>query len=185
MFKKILRIINLLWYNVAQEYKRGVSKVNASQETAFGEIDSVDFAIYLNKKAHELGIQTINVTKIQKWLYICYGLYLAVHEKQLLSERPKAWDYGPAFPRVHKTQKRNDNSLDYLQNTRSQEDLQKYDDVIKATLENFGTWTASDLVAWTHEKGKAWRKTIELEGRYSSMDNYDILLDFKGMISNG
>ena len=185
LLKTLLRIVRILWYNMAQKYKRGVSKMSASSETGFGEIDSVDFAIYLNKKAHEFGIPVVNVTKIQKWLYICYGLYLAVYEKQLLSERPKAWDYGPAFPRVHKMQKKHDNSLDYLQNILSKDNLKKYDDVIKATLDNFGSWTASELVDWTHEEGKAWYKTKKSEGMYSPMDNYDILLDFQGLISNG
>ena len=151
------------------------------EKATFGEIDSVDFAIYLNKKAHENG-KTVNVTKIQKWLYICYGLYLAVYSKQLLTERPKAWDYGPAFPRVHKKQKKNGNSLDGLRNAMPLNKYEKYDDLIQATLEKFGDWNASELVAWMHDENKAWQKTMTYVGPYAPMDNFDILLDFKSIL---
>ena len=154
------------------------------ETTKYGEVDSVDFAIYLNQKASDLGIHT-NVTKIQKWLYICYGIYFALHEKQLLTERPKAWDYGPAFPRVHKRQKKNNNSLDNLTMNISSSELTKYDTVINATLENFGDWSASELVTWTHEKGKAWDKTFNLlEAKYAPMDNNDIFIDFRNIVAH-
>ena len=160
--------------------------MSATDELAtFGKVDSVDFAIYLNKKARELG-KNVNVTKIQKWLYICYGLYFAAYNEQLLKERPKAWDYGPAFPRVHKKQKRNNDSLDNLQINIPLEELEKYNALILATLESFGDWTASELVAWTHEKEKAWHKTFNLlDAKYAPMDNNDIILDFRGLLSNG
>jgi uncharacterized phage-associated protein len=154
-----------------------------SEATVYGEVDSVDFAIYLNKMAQNQNLD-VNVTKIQKWLYICYGLYLAAFGKQLLKERPKTWDYGPAFPRVHKIQKRNNNSLDNQTNTLPIEEFKKYDDVILATLGHFGKWTANELVAWTHKKGAAWEVTKEQEGMYMPMDNYDILRDFKEFVSS-
>ena len=153
-------------------------------EANFGEVDSIEFAIYLNQKARERNI-SVNVTKIQKWLYICYGLYLAVYEKQLLHERPKAWDYGPAFPRVHKTQKKNNDSLDGLVSRISKYDFSRYDSLISATLNKFGDWTSSELVTWTHAKDTAWDKTIRYAGNYSSMDNHDILLDFRRLFTDG
>ena len=153
-------------------------------DNAFGEVDSIEFAIYLYKKACELN-KSINFTKIQKWLYICYGLYFAAYEKQLLTERPKAWDYGPVFPRVHKWFKKNQNRLDIMENKTSIDELKKYDDVINATLKHFGDWTSSELVAWTHQIDKAWHKKIKQDERYDSLDNYDILLDFRSLISNG
>ncbi|MCL2519921.1 MAG: DUF4065 domain-containing protein [Spirochaetaceae bacterium] len=151
---------------------------------AFGKVDSIDFAIYLNQKARELGKEP-NVTKIQKWLYICYGLYFAAYNEQLLTERPKAWDYGPVFPRVHKKQLKNKGSLNNVKLSMLEEELKKYNDVIEGTLRVFGDWTASELVNWTHEKGTAWDKTYNLlEAKYAPMDNYDIMLDFKKVLSN-
>jgi len=155
-------------------------------ETIYGEVDSVDFAIYLNNKANELGLSA-NVTQIQKWLYICYGLYLAAYDRQLLTERPKAWNYGPAFPRVHKKQKKNNDSLNYLEtrinseNTNA-EDFAKYEAVVNTTLKHFGDWTAGELVTWTHEPGTAWDKKFKGDDMYSNMDNHDIIMDFKKLL---
>jgi len=159
---------------------------NECNANPFGEIDSIDFAIYLNNKARELN-KHVNVTKIQKWLYICYGLYFVVYNTQLLGERPRAWEYGPAFPRVHKKQKKNNDSLDgLLISDISEKKLEKYDDVILSTLKNFGDWTANELVAWTHEKGRAWDKMYNInDARYAPMDNNDIIQDFKGLFTNG
>lgn|GEM_PF-1115399 len=147
----------------------------------YGEVDSVDFAIYLNKKAKEQK-QQVNVTKLQKWLYICYGLHLALHESQLFAERPKTWDYGPAFPRVHKTQKKNNDTLDTLLDKIDVQAFSQYDKLINTVLKYFGGWTAQKLVDWTHRPGTAWHKRIKMGERYEPMDNYDILLDFKGLV---
>ena len=103
-----------------------------------------------------------NVTQIQKWLYICYGLYFAAYGKQLLDERPKAWDYGPAFPKVHKKQKKYGDSLRSLYEDISADELNEYDEIIKPVLAKFGPWTATQLVDWTHEDGMAWDKKIKL-----------------------
>lgn len=154
-----------------------------NEAETYGEVDSIDFAIYLSKKALDSG-QPANVTKIQKWLYICYGLYLAAYDKQLLTERPKAWDYGPAFPRVHKRQTKNNGDLSGLLNTINVDAFKKYDSVINATIDKFGSWTASELVAWTHESGRAWDKTIKNEGIYSVIDNDNISKEFKEMLKN-
>ena len=155
-----------------------------TQGGMFGKVNSIDFAIYLNKKATEQGMD-VNVTKIQKWLYICYGLYLARFNEQLLDERPQAWKYGPFFPKVHDVQKSNDDSLDSLFGNIDAAKFEEYDDVINATLKNFGDWSASQLVNWTHEKGCAWDKKINLGEMLGSMDNHDIALDFKRLFSNG
>jgi len=149
----------------------------------FGEVDSVEFAIYLNEKAKAKDL-SVNVTKIQKWLYICYGLYLAAYKKQLFNERPKAWDYGPAFPRVHTKQKKNKDSLEGLQNNINISKLEEYDEIIDPTLEKFGDWTAGQLVAWTHGENKAWdKKYNKLDERYGSLDNHDIYLDFEPFVA--
>ena len=145
----------------------------------YGEVDSVKFAIYLEKKARERGIY-VNMTKIQKLLYICYGLWLAVEQKQLLNERPKAWNHGPVFPKVHKTQKKNGDGLEKLEGTISPEDFKKYDETIDVTLKLYGKWTANQLVDWTHKKGTAWDKKFNILGeKYGTMDSLDILTDFE------
>ena len=148
----------------------------------FGEVDSVDFAIYLNKIAKKRGLD-VNVTKIQKWLYICYGVYITVSGDQLLTERPKAWNFGPAFPSVHKLQKKNNDSLDGLEGSINDiEKLKKYDSIINSTLDTFGNWSATQLVDWTHEEDTAWDKRLKDNDMYSNIHNQDIINDFRKIV---
>ena len=153
----------------------------SAETNRYGEVDSIDFAIYLNQKANDMKL-AVNVTKIQKWMYICYGIYLAAKNRQLLDERPKAWDYGPAFPRVHKKQKKNGGSLDSVNPTISIEHLTKYDEIAIPVLKHFGSWTAAGLVEWTHAKGTAWDKKYNYNEKYASLDNHDIILDFERFV---
>jgi len=153
-----------------------------STSNVIGEVESVNFAIYLSKKASEKKINS-NITKLQKWLYICYGLFLAAENRPLLNERPKAWDYGPVFPRVYKKQKKHDN-LKELYDEINPKYFIKYDEIINVTLEHFGSWTVEELCAWTHEPGKAWDKQFNNRKKYDPMENLDIYLDFEGFVIN-
>jgi len=150
-----------------------------------GKIDNIDFAVYLAKKAKEANLE-INVTKLQKLLYICYGLYLADTNDQLLHERPEAWQYGPFFPSVHAIQRKHKNGLHVLENKKSLDDLRQYDYIIDPILDHYGKWTAGGLVAWTHKSGNAWYIKYHMENRkMTPLDNLDIISDFKKYIVSG
>ena len=188
MYKKLVQKLVLCYYYIIDglthhEFKERRLKPMAGNDM-LGKVDSVDFAVYLNKKAKEQG-KNVNVTKIQKWLYICYGLYLAVRDEQLLDERPQAWKYGPFFPQVHDAQKSNGDSLDNLLGGIDEAKFAEYDGVINATLKNFGDWSASQLVNWTHQKDSAWYIKKESGEMFKSMDNHDIRRDFKRLFTNG
>jgi len=168
---------------IKQFFNRIREVIAVKDETVkYGLVDSVDFAIYLNQKAKNMALD-VNVTKIQKWLYICYGLYLAAKKEQLLDERPKAWQFGPVFPKVYKRQQKNGNSLDNLPLSVSMVDLQQYDEIIQPVLDHFGKWSAAGLVEWTHEKGRAWDKMYNNGGRQEAMDNFEIMSDFLKFVS--
>jgi len=186
ILKRLVRNFILCYYYFDNKLFRKFYRRRAKFMTTnngIGEVDSVEFAIYLEKKARESG-KDVNVTKIQKWLYICYGLFLAAENKPLLNERPRAWDYGPVFPRVYKKQSRNNNSLSGLEKEINTELLEKYNDIIDVTVEHFGDWTATQLGNWTHEKGSAWDKQFNDGKKYAPMDNWDIFIDFKGFVVN-
>ena len=181
-FTKICRFYYRLWYNI-REYNNNerVNRMSITSNTiAYGKIDSIIFAAYLNKKAKDAGYK-MNATKIHKLLYICYGLYLAAKNEQLLSERPKAWDYGPAFPRVHKILK---SGLEKYEDQLDLQSLSEYDFIIDPILDHFGNWTAGNLVDWTHKEGSAWRKQVEHGNKYEVMDNMDIRTNFKVFLKN-
>ena len=154
------------------------------ETNTLGGVNSVDFAIYITEKAKDKGIP-INITQLQKLLYICYGTHLAANKGvKLLDERPEAWYYGPFFPNVHKEQKRHKNGLEGLTSRISLDDFVEYDYIVDPALDHFGRWTASELVNWTHEKGKAWDKRYNMEGKkHFPLDDNDIRLDFEKFIS--
>jgi len=144
-----------------------------------GKVDSIDFAIYLNQKAKNLRIPDINVTKIQKCLYICYGMYLAAYNAPLLNEKPVAGKNGPLFPRVLIKQKEYEGgSLDGVRPTVTMESLEAYSDIAQSVLGHFGRWSIAGLVAWTSERGNAWHKKFRTNKPLAIMDDNDIRSDF-------
>ena len=129
------------------------------------EYASTDVAMYLVAKANENRI-SINITKIQKLLYITYGVYLSVYKKRLVNEHPQAWPYGPVFP----TTRNNLNKIDLYsisigsEHIKHDELSQMKDDVdlnkvIDFVLTNFGTWNAGQLSEWSHSVGSPWALT--------------------------
>lgn len=121
---------------------------------------STEFAKYLTAKAKEKGLD-MNMTKLQKLLYVSYGLYLAFHGQRLFDEHPQAWPYGPVFPTTrNKIKKLNINSisLENITNTdlKSDEKINKLLDIVFNT---FGKRTASWLSNWSHMEGSPWSST--------------------------
>ena len=62
---------------------------------------STDAAFYLVSLANQEKI-AVNMTKVQKLLYITYSVFLRVYRERLLDEHPQAWPYGPVFPITRK-----------------------------------------------------------------------------------
>lgn len=120
------------------------------------KFNSVDVAKYIAGKANEKKI-FLNITKIQKLLYIAYGTYLRVYERRLTNEHPQAWPYGPVFPTTRN--KMVSMALESIRATASPLELQndsKLNKVIDFTLEHFGIWNAGQLTEWSHRDGSPW-----------------------------
>lgn len=125
---------------------------------------SVDIATYILAYANEERIY-MNITKLQKLLYIVYGAYLYLSDGvRLIDEKPEAWQYGPVFPNV-RTYFLNSNLTDIEKSLISNSELEKIekdetlDTIINATIDQFGDWNASQLSAWSHMEGSPWDKT--------------------------
>jgi len=118
-----------------------------------------------------------NNTKIQKLLYCCYGCSLVILQDRLCDEYPRAWQYGPVFPRVFKYIKDGKSLFidDIALVGTSQDALRLIDNVVK----NFGIYTAQSLSAWTHKTGSPWDKAVnELGGGLGSFIPDDIIADY-------
>lgn len=129
----------------------------------------------------------INMTKLQKLMYITYGMYLAVKEERLTNEHPQAWPYGPVFPSARKTLLHTslENVTDYDTNAIT-------DDIkacVKLVFDSFGQYNASFLSAWSHKENSPWDRTVNAKAfRWGEIipDEY-ILPYFKNLliIKNG
>lgn len=136
--------------------------------------DSVIAAKYLLALAYKKGI-ILNVTKVQKMLFIAYGYFLAKHDHVFLSEAPKAWPYGPVFPRTRK--KVDFGKIISTDDPTLTEIVQdsSVTEVFDRIIDKYSPYTASQLSDWSHMKGSPWDKTTKQSG----FDwNYPIPNDF-------
>ncbi len=118
--------------------------------------NSVVLAQYITSHANACKVG-INMTKLQKLLYITYGVYLAVKGERLTNEHPQAWPYGPVFPTTRsKLLKCNlEEIVDF--------DSESITDEIKACVDlvfrSFGAYTGSFLSAWSQKPNSPWDRT--------------------------
>ena len=126
--------------------------------------NSVDVAKYLVAKMNEKKM-TVNMTKVQKLLYICYGVFLAVRKSRLLNEHPQAWPYGPVFPTV-RNKLLSIGNLEMLSTMDAcLKDLIDDDDLtslIETVLATYGKSTAKSLVIWSHRIDSPWSRTTNM-----------------------
>lgn len=118
-------------------------------------------AAMVNKK--KLGI---NMTKLQKLLYITYGTYLALYGQRLTNEHPQAWPYGPVFPTVRNKLLKKDLSAITLELVIDENpiDDKKLEQVIELVLNSFGDKNATTLTMWSHQSGSPWDRIASQEG---------------------
>jgi len=101
---------------------------------------------------------TYNNTKIQKLLYCCYGCALVeLGGGRICDEYPRAWQFGPVFPRVFKfIHKGGDIISKYEPGKITGKPSELIEEVVKA----FGVYTAQSLSEWTHAKGSPWDEVV-------------------------
>lgn len=106
--------------------------------------NSVDVAKYIVAECNmrHLGI---NMTKMQKLLYIVYGSYLAVYNKRLTNEHPQAWPFGPVFPTTRNKLLHKDfyeiSQADINEKTYKKMPSDKdFNKIIDLALNGFGKW---------------------------------------------
>lgn len=125
------------------------------------QYDSVLGAKLLLALAYEKGI-VLNTTKVQKMLYILYSYYMAKHDVQVFSETPKAWPYGPVFPR---TRKKVDFSVVYKKDNTDLIDIISEEglvDKFNSVIDIYSKFTAGQLSDWSHMKNSPWERTTKL-----------------------
>lgn len=125
-------------------------------------LDSIDIASFIVKHS-AISNYFINLTKLQKLLYCCYGIMLAAFDERICTEHPKAWPHGPVFPRVYNvTSKNRDGFIQYLleykdkcANVFSEDEIS----LLRKTIDAYAKYSAGKLVEWSHLPGSPWSQT--------------------------
>lgn len=123
------------------------------------ELDSVEVARAVISEAQRAGIK-LNMTQLQKLLFLIYGTCLAILNRRPFNERAQAWPYGPVFPRTRRELLETVDAwtpIEYPENI--PEDLQA---IISGAIDHFGALNASLLIAWSHLPGSPWEITTKM-----------------------
>lgn len=150
------------------------------------EFNSVDMAKYIVAYANHTHVG-INMTKLQKLLYIAYGAALVILNKRLVNEHPQAWPYGPVFPTTRNKLRKIDFSDINFENDSTLKKIKDNKDVayiVDFTFKGFGDWHAYTLSQWSHQSGSPWDKTVHSENFKwgKQISDYDIRDWFKERI---
>lgn len=124
-------------------------------------------------KNHQPTPIPVNDTKAQKLLYCIYGAVLAESNERLTDEHPRAWPFGPVFPRTFNDIKKHRLTVEMAQEFQREcpsATLQ----LIHQTLIVFGKYTATSLSTWSHRIGSPWSKADAL----AALDDREIALYF-------
>jgi len=125
--------------------------------------NSIVAAKYLLALANEMGI-ILNATQMQKLLFIAYGYVLANEGFSLCDETPKAWPFGPVFPRVQK-KVTTDKVIILSDPDLSEIKMDQYvTKLFTDVISKYHKFSASQLSNWSHMKDSPWEKTTKMEG---------------------
>jgi uncharacterized phage-associated protein len=116
-----------------------------------------------------------NNTKIQKLMYCCYGCVLAVHNERLCDEYPRAWQFGPVFPRVFTYISKGRNILSVCPRLDAPTNVL---DLIGNVLNTFGRYSANVLSKWTHTEGSPWDIVINDMGDRNGIIPDDLITEY-------
>lgn len=150
---------------------------------------STDIAIYIIALANDDRI-AVNMTKVQKLLYIVYGAYLRIYGERLLDEHPQAWPYGPVFPTTrNKLLKHEFSTITKEEITEEERDHIVKDEKLKRVIDFvfrcFGDWNAGQLSEWSYCNGSPWQQTTNKDGfKWGNVISDELIRDyFNGIIT--
>ncbi|SFB88367.1 Uncharacterized phage-associated protein [Brevinema andersonii] len=107
-------------------------------------------AIIRKCKKHDWNI---NITKLQKLLYIVYGIYLSENSQVLFDEEPLCLPFGPVFNSVLQLYKQGKLDLREEYPPINDENIQE---TIERVVRGFGQYGAKTLSEWSHREGSTW-----------------------------
>ncbi|MCQ2359971.1 MAG: DUF4065 domain-containing protein [Paludibacteraceae bacterium] len=137
------------------------------------EFTSIDYANYIRYLAADKYYTSLNNTQVNKMLFICYGLYLVIADGKLFNDdTPKAWPFGPVFPRVYKRfdeySGASQTIIDYINANEQIKELTSF------VVDKFYSWSAYQLSEWSHQPDGPWYQTVYGDGTQQPKWNREI-----------
>lgn len=127
-------------------------------------LTSLDYSDLLRYLAFSRKRVVLNKTQVNKLLFMCYGTYCAKTSRRMFEESPKAWPFGPVFPKVYKTF--DQKSLPIII-PKENIALFKQDKIALriclAVIDKYSNTSAYSLSMWSHKEGSPWYKTVYSE----------------------
>ena len=145
--------------------------------------------LWIVEDSNDRRISPLTRIKLISLLYLAHGLFMAFHDgKPLVSEKVRAWTYGPIFPELYNETKiyGNDAVLDVPQGQREMISYKvrltsEETDVIDAVYKSYKYRSDTQLLALNHGVGTPWHDTWD-GSEYRDIGNDLIFLYFKNLL---
>lgn len=126
------------------------------------EPNSIDAARAVMALADAHGLH-LNLTQLQKLLYIVYGTCIVIlGSPPFRNEPPRAWPFGPVFQTSRRALFDAVDDWDVPQVPESvPEDIRR---IIEKVITHFGSWPSKALIEWTQTPGSPWDMTTKMPG---------------------
>jgi uncharacterized phage-associated protein len=119
-----------------------------------------------------------NNTKIQKLLYLFIGFALMndIEEIKNIDELPKAWEYGPVFPKVYKNYSTAISNIpnDYTPSISKPE----IKNILEKTVKLWGRVSAGKLSDWSHKEGSPWEVVLKNDHKWNQVIPLEMIYNY-------
>ena len=142
-------------------------------------------------------VKEIDHLRLNKLVYIAYGLALSLLDRKIFNEPVQAWRLGPVVPSVYHEFKYCDNyqpikKLSYIyhpikkKNIIPKIDIDDKDlkEVLDMVIEVYGTMPIVDIVDRTHHTGTPWQKVFEEDKNYIEISHTEIKKYYDELLKN-
>ncbi len=129
--------------------------------------------------------KSIDNLRLNKFVYIAYGLALVYKERELFKDRIEAWEYGPVIPAIyHEFKKYKDKKIieqSYILDQNGKKEFSFIDkkdkgakEVLDAVIEIYGGMSVEKLLDFMHEKNSPWTECYKKGQRNIEIDKKKI-----------
>ena len=166
---------NIFCKGVNEKVKQlNVSWSDNTPEKGYYCIDIAKLILWQTYHKYDL---LLNKKQVNILLYIAYGIYAALRNKQLTNDKPLLGIIGPIFKPVIEYNWVNDNPYEYMTDEYETNIVLKY--IIDFIIDSYSSTSTYELYKWAHDENGPWYNTMKNEGEKAQYIKWnDIAIDF-------